>query len=140
VLPSGLVGRAPGNTGALVLDILRGGTDCGGVGSTLHLALHKIPMPNLDPQAGEADQQRDCHRAYDGYSTLSACTEIHGLTNVYVFDGIDHADRDRCTDYHEQCRKDEHHHWYRQQHRQTCSTFFHECLTVGAHFHSDHAQ
>ena len=69
MLPGLLVGGARTITGDLIGDVLRRRTDRAGIGSTLHLALHKIPMADLDPKRAETDQHRQHESRYETNST-----------------------------------------------------------------------
>jgi hypothetical protein len=72
VLPGSLIGRTPGITCDLILDVLRRSTDSCGIGRTLHLPFRQIPMAGLDSKAHESEQEWDRYRTYDGDSTSPA--------------------------------------------------------------------
>ena len=61
--------RARRIAGDLIRNVLRRRTDRAGIGSTLHMALCEMPMADLGPEAGEAEQQRQHKCRYDTNST-----------------------------------------------------------------------
>src|SRR5205814_6999414 len=69
VLAGRLISGARTITGDLIGDVLCRRADRRSIGSPLHLALHKIPMTDLHPNAGEAEQHRQHEGRYETNST-----------------------------------------------------------------------